>query len=755
MSAHPEFMAEKSHAEKIISYIVSEVTRLTPLEKKQHLELTDLIAATGGNYSTDLFVASKMYEMTQRTLLGLNHAVNSPFFTRVDFVPEGKEKQKHYIGKWGILDPKTRTPIIVDWRSDIANLYYTHQVGRAEYQAPYEVIKGEMTLKRMFFFKRGVLDAVIESDIISQSEYLNDVLSDHADSRLRDVVTTIQAEQNAVLRCSPRVPSIVQGVAGAGKTTIALHRITWLLYTFRDSMTPSNLMIIAPNPLFLDYISAVLPDLGVESAIQETFYGLAGKLCGESIPRLNDSSSLIRLLSPEISGQEKESIRLASSFKGSLLFKECLINYIKTLPGKIFPDGDFLLGGHTVAKRQKLLRIFTEELSPFPLKPRIAELKKRLKEMADEAEKKLIDYLESETRKRSNYLREIIKHNEPLRMEKMKALYASRDEKIEEIKSSRKNMVENYIKQFRPINLMGMYRDFMSPEPSFNLPGSEAQDIWRTACEYTEEFFKAKSIESLDIPALIILQKALFGHNASLDIHHTVLDEAQDFSPFMFDILKSLTVNEAFTIVGDLAQGIYSYRGVTDWGAVKSNVFHDAAQFFELITSYRNTIEIMEFAERVAMRYASPTRRGAKPVLRHGKQPEIIKYSDKISNLTKKINEMKRAGHKSIAVVEKLPRDCEKLHKALSGHVPDTKLLKDSDTEYSAGVMIVPAHLCKGLEFDCVIIVNAGEDNFPDDEMHTNLLYVILTRPLHELCVFYENTLTPILGEANPIRQAL
>ena len=570
MQRHPDFSYENQHAQSIMAYIASEIERLTPLEKKQHLELTDLIAATGGNYSIDLFVASKMYEMTQRTLLGLGHAVTSPFFTRVDFVPNGKELQNYYIGKWGVLDPKTRTPIIVDWRSDIANLYYTHQVGPAEYQAPYEVIKGEITLKRMFFFKKGELDAIVESDIISQSEYLNDVLSDHADSRLRDVVTTIQAEQNAVLRCSPRVPSIVQGVAGAGKTTIALHRITWLLYTFRDTMSPTNLMIIAPNPLFLDYISAVLPDLGVESAIQETFYGLAQKLCGK-IPKLNDNASLIKLISPEVSDDEKSRIRRASAFKGSLKYKACLENYIESLANQIFPEDDYKLAGHVVAKRKKVLGIYEHELSPFPLKPRIAELKKRLKELADEAQTKLTNYVETETRKRANYLREVVKNNEPLRMEKMKELYANRDQKITQINEGRKKMAEKYIKLFKPINLMAYYKNFLSPEPSFPLPEGVSYDEWRNACEYSKGFFESKCIESLDIPALITLQKALFGHKASLDIHHTVLDEAQDFSPYMFDILKSLTVNEAFTIVGDLAQGIYSYRGVTDWSHMKKH----------------------------------------------------------------------------------------------------------------------------------------------------------------------------------------
>ncbi len=746
MSKHPEFSLESNHAKNIISYIFSEIERLIPLEQKQRLELTDLISATGGNYSTDLFVASKMHEMTQRTLLGLNHAKNFPYFTRVDFITKGKEQQKHYIGKWGVLDPKTRTPIIVDWRSDIANLYYTHQLGPAEYKSPYGTMSGEMTLKRMFFFKDSQLETVMESDIISQGEYLNDVLSDHADSKLRDVVTTIQAEQNAVLRCSPRVPTIVQGVAGAGKTTIALHRITWLLYTYRETMLPSNLMIIAPNPLFLDYISAVLPDLGVDSAIQETFYGLAKKLCGKGIPKLDDNFSLINLLSPNILKTEKSSIRLASAFKGSLVFKQCLENYIKTLPNKIFPESDFILGNYMVEKRQTLLRVFEEELSPFPLKPRINELKKRLKDLADAKQARLINYIESETRKRANHLRELIKNNDPLRMQKMKELYSNRDKKIEEINLNRKHLVENYIKKFKPLHLMDSYENFMSQVPPFDLPFSVNTEVWKNTCRYTLNFFVNKRIESLDIPALITLQKALFGHKMRLDIHHTILDEAQDFSPFMFDILKSLTVNEAFTIVGDLAQGIYSYRGVTNWNDMKSNVFNNNAQFYELVTSYRNTIEIMEFAERVANRYADSTRSRAKPVLRHGKKPEIINYKDKLDDLAKQISKMKATGHKSIAIVEKLPKDCKNLHKALLHHIPNITLVKDGDKAYNAGIMVVPAHLCKGLEFDCVILANAEKENFPDDIIHANLLYVVLTRPLHELIIFYSNELTHLIA---------
>ncbi len=171
----------------------------------------------------------------------------------------------------------------------------------------------------------------------------------------------------------------------------------------------------------------------------------------------------------------------------------------------------------------------------------------------------------------------------------MKELYANETLRSMKSKTAARTWWKTISSNSEPSVLIALYKEFVSIKPQFTLPEGVNSATWQNTCEYTQGFLENKRIESLDIPALIILQKALLGHKASLDIHHTVLDEAQDFSPFMFDILKSLTVNEAFTIVGDLAQGIYSYRGVTDWGDMKKNVFEHGSQFYELITSYRNT----------------------------------------------------------------------------------------------------------------------------------------------------------------------
>jgi DNA helicase-2/ATP-dependent DNA helicase PcrA len=237
-----------------------------------------------------------------------------------------------------------------------------------------------------------------------------------------------------------------------------------------------------------------------------------------------------------------------------------------------------------------------------------------------------------------------------------------------------------------------------------------------------------------------------------LDIHHTVLDEAQDFSPFQFDLLKSITQNASFTIAGDLAQGIHGYRGVTDWKSIMDGVFGPGgADYHELVTSYRNTIEIMEFAGRVAARHPFAGQRDAKPVLRHGKPPEVAKLPEKQPEavIADKVRELLVAGMKTVAVVHKQPAACETLYKKLKSRLDaPLSLYRDGDDDYRGGAMVIPAHMVKGLEFDAIVLADAGEAQFPDDPLHARLLYVCLTRPLHRLVCYYSGEISKLLADA-------
>lgn len=738
--------AEQEKLNAIIKYVKNEKSRLVTAESDQAQEVKKLTIAAGGSFTMDLFVAQKIYAISKRLLGNIDKSIDTPYFTRVDFKNTNDDTSILYIGKWGVIDTKTQLPVIVDWRSPIANLYYTHQVGPASYKTPKGEVDGEILLKRLFAIEKSKIKSIVEADIISEGDYLNDVLSDHADTRLKDIVTTIQSEQNAVLRSNHRAPLIVQGVAGSGKTTIALHRIMWMLYTFQETMQPDNIMVIAPSPLFLDYISAVLPDMGVEDVIQETFYGLACRLCGKKLYKVDDSYILLKLLDNTLDNQEKEKFRAYAQFKGSLIYKKILNEYIENLPEYILPSHGLYLNQKQIMSYEKIKRIFITELSPFDYASRVKQLKKTLNNVFSAHVIIEKNAIEAKVKKRANLIREIYKADAKKRQYLMQELYSARDKKIASIDEYAKTAVNAYIKKIKILPLLDYYRHFLS-EFEQSEKFDDYLDIFNDVKEITMINLKKSTMETSDIPPLLMLQKELFGHKERLNIHHTVLDEAQDFSPFIFDILKSFTHNNSFTIVGDLTQGIYAYQGVQDWLEMKEEVFDETSQYYELVTSYRNTIEIMNVAEKCAMRH-STSRTPAKPVLRHGQKPRLIKCSSPIDAIVQEIQKHSKNKMKSIAIIDKMPKDCKKLYKALKSKIPEINYLDDKDTQYLGGIMVMPAYLCKGLEFDCVIIANCEEDNFSDDFLHSRLLYVCLTRPIHHLSMYYTETYSKLIDSA-------
>jgi len=185
-------------------------------------------------------VAEQILAYMRQSAHHLSLAQAKPYFTRVDFVPEGGVKETHYIGKWGVLRSEDLSSIVVDWRSPVANLYYSGQVGPMHYVTPDGEARGELTLKRHLAVEDGKLLSVFDTDVVAQDAYLQQALAAISKARLKEIVSTIQAEQNYVIRHQPARPLVVQGVAGSGKTTIALHRVAWLLYAYQDKMAPSR-----------------------------------------------------------------------------------------------------------------------------------------------------------------------------------------------------------------------------------------------------------------------------------------------------------------------------------------------------------------------------------------------------------------------------------------------------------------------------------------------------------------------------------
>ncbi len=671
-------------------------------------------------------VTMQLFRAQLDRLRQLSMAAGQAFFARLDFIPDDCPPETWYLGRWGVLDPATLTPVVVDWRSPVANLYYSGQIGQMDYEAPDGRVEGELTLKRMLNVRERQLLSLFDSGIVSQEAYLQEVLGSVSSDRLREIVTTIQAEQNIVIRHPLDAHLLVQGVAGSGKSSIALHRIAYLLYTWQKTLKPENMMILAPNPLFLSYISRVLPDLGVERVVQTTFEGWCRDCMGRHMPKLLCESRLERNLS--LSEKDRLKAGHLLRLKGSLFLMKKLEAYLAHLQETVLPENGFRMAGVTLMDQAEAGQVFLRDLRYYPLEQRIAEMKKIIRKRVHAAIDLLKDRYTKSAEQMIDGIRASMGDGEP-RRQKIRALYEMRDQRHREIDARAEEYLRKYREKFSLPDLIGVYQSFLR---EYVPDSQDAED--------------EKSLRQEDLPMLVMICRALYGI-AVKPMRHIVIDECQDFSPFQIELLKQIYPAATFTLVGDLYQGIRADEGIRSWEEWKGPVFHDQAALKQLTVSYRNTVEIMTLAQAVSSRYPISGIGETKPVLRHGEAPKIIRATndrERLSLIQDQVRTWLAEGYHSIALIEKTAEQARKLFRridpALNAH-----LLSESDADYRGGVMILPAGIVKGMEFDCVGICDVSAENFPDDEFLCRVLYVLMTRPLHQLTLWYKDAPSPLL----------
>ena len=673
-------------------------------------------------------VTLQLFTIQLDRLRQLSMASHQAYFARLDFIPDGNPPETWYLGRWGVLDPVTLHPVVVDWRSPVANLYYSGQIGPMDYEAPDGRMTGELTLKRMLTVQERQLISLFDSGIVAQEAYLQDVLGSVSTDRLKEIVTTIQAEQNIVIRHPLSAHLLVQGAAGSGKTTIALHRIAYLLYTFQQSLKPENMMILAPNPLFLSYISRVLPDLGVERVVQTTFEGWCREGMGRRMPKILRESRLEKNLSltEEARRETGQLLRL----KGSLSLMRKLEGWLDQLQETILPPNGFKMAGVSLMSREELESVFLKDLRFFPLETRIGELKKIIRKRVQNAASLLKDRYTQGAAQQAGQIRASMRDGEA-QQQKLRELYVLRDRRYKEIDERAETYLGTFREKFSLPDLGGLYRAFL-----------------RECVPETGPAPEENSLRQEDLPALVMICRAVYGLKTK-QMKHIVIDECQDFSPFQIELLKQANPAATFTLVGDLYQGIRADEGIRSWEEWKAPVFENRADLKQLTVSYRNTVEIMNLARTVADRYPIEGICETRPVLRHGETPKILRADsekDRLALIREQVRAWQQEGYYSIALIEKTAEQAKKLLRQIGPEL-NAHLLSETDAEYRGGVMILPASIAKGMEFDCVGICDASAENFPEDEFLCRVLYVMMTRPLHRLCIWHRGELTPMLGK--------
>lgn len=638
-------------------------------------------------FDHERYVKEQAFTTIDKKLKELTILKESPYFGRVTFNDlEFDQKDTLYVGRFGVTPEGSYEPVIVDWRAPVASLFYHGSLGEASYTSPDGPIKCDIEGRRQIIVKKGELKGVFDSAIDVKDDILQMVLSNNSSDKLKDVIMTIQQEQDEIIRKERTSNIVVNGVAGSGKTTIALHRVAYLLYNYRKELE-DKVLILGPNGIFMEYISQVLPSLGEVGVKQETFASFALKEMDSELYIMSFDKYLEKILS-----EDKEFIEDAK-YKNSYEIIEDLDNLVKEMDKDYFHVEDVKYFGDLVISKEEIEEMFNKHYEYMPLFRRSEKIKRIiLSKIKDKRDQKVWEL------------------NEELRKEK------------EKLTPEELLIEENNLEFRRKLRIREIVKEVMDSRAKLDswISREDVLDI------YDRFNGNKKEYTINDLAPILYLAIKLEGKKATKDYRHVVIDEAQDYSPLQFKVVRELTGTKYFTVVGDVNQRLIKYSDLAPMMEL-GKIFDDVnPEIYNLNKSYRSTYEIMEYANK----YLDEDR--IIPIVRHGKPVEEIEFhnNEELSeSIIESLKEFSNEGLESIAIITRDKEELEKVYNLISNKVHLVKF-DNEDVLYKGGNVIIPSYFAKGLEFDGVIIVDNGSSK---DENEDLIKYIMSTRALHRL----------------------
>jgi len=680
----------------------------------------------------ELSQQARSYRLAQGRSEHLERLRSNPYFARFDFRETGSAAEEPiYLGTMSIADEDTHEVIVYDWRAPVAGMYYDYGPGPASYEAPDGRVTGEMTLKRQFVIRGGKLLAAFDTGVTIGDEMLQRMLGQSADDKMKSIVTTIQREQNRIIRETEHRFVFVQGAAGSGKTSAALQRVAYLLYKYRNYWEPEQVVLFSPNDVFNDYVSNVLPELGEDAIPQTTFYDYVWRRL-RHVGDVEHPYDQLEYLLSSIRARDvrREGIRV----KASLPFAERIDAYAKTLAERGVAFRALKRKDKTVFEAAELEAMFYVEFAKQRPPHRLESMKERLLERLSELEKKRAVALYRKWIKEPTYLGT---------EQELKRLGLAKAKKAYE-------PLREQVKAFAFLDVVGTYRRLLSEidveRPDFPVSKAEWDEIAR---DTNERLTAAAALPYEDAVPMLYLLEALHGASRMNRVRHVIVDEAQDYTPLQWAYLRRLFPNAGLTAVGDANQAIHGIE--PESGHMASAKTFPEAETIEirLKKSYRSTRQIVAFASAML-----PDAADNEPFERDGPPPEIELAPDGIGDAdfaaaaAGRIRALQTEGCGSIAVVAKTAAAAEEAYRGLSEQgVPIARLTKETKT-FPSGALVLPSYLAKGLEFDAVIVWDAGAAAYAR-EGERKLLYTVCTRALHRLVVLVRGEPSPFLADVS------
>ena len=626
----------------------------------------------------------------------LKRMLDAPFFGSVEFVYDGEdETEDFYIGIGNFARERGGLPLIYDWRAPVSSLFYDYDKGEAAYVAPGGLMEGEILSKWQYKIRGGKMIYEFESDVKIDDDILKQELGANSDVKLKNIVRTIQKEQNAIIRNTKDKILAIQGVAGSGKTSVALHRIAYLLYHDREHLNSSNILILSPGGVFADYISHILPELGEEN-IQEMSFDLfayhelrrnaanqtqengvygAGEGNQKNISSgadwnikmiASDCEDKYHQIEREISGVD-EADQKRYEWKQSVEFVQAIEGFLIELEDRLvdFEDVEFK-GIHKSAG--EIMEFFYEKYTGTPLLDRMGAV---MEYFIDEVETLRGRSLNDEERENI--------------CEKFMGMYVTRD-------------------------IYKIYNWFLEDYGFPVLPDIPPE---RRVLEYE------------DVYPILYLKYCLTAKSRQKTIRHLVIDEMQDYSYLQYVLLeKMFSCN--MTILGDKAQTISEKQ--QDVLTFLPKIFGKKVRRIVMNKSYRNTSEIAEYAKT-----AGGTE-DIQYVARHGKEVEkhlIKNLEETCREICGKLN-LGEEGYETAAILTMTEKEAEYIYEIIRSLGVEAHYVDRDSAQFKKGLTITTYYLAKGLEFDQVFVAGGDREN----KMYRGYQYISATRALHELYVY-------------------
>ena len=593
----------------------------------------------------------------------LNQIKNKPYFASIVFKDEYNKIWNIYISLTYLKDDNFNN-ILYDWRSPICSLFYDYEVGPCSYIAPGGEYKGELKRKRQYKIENGKLLGIFDNSLNINDEVLQDVLAHESSDKMKNVVNTIQQEQNQVIRNLEDHNLIVQGIAGSGKTTVALHRMAFLLYRLKN-LSSNNILIFSPNPIFTEYISDVLPSLGEDNTLQTTFNDYLSFSITEYKEVEPFTDFVARYYTYEVPNVEL--IKYKQSDEIIQDFDKYLEDYISNAK---FIESFYEDEINYVDKGQ-LNQLLHHKYDRLPLFERVEEIARKLSS----------NFYEGSGKKKGTF-RKLLKEH------------------------------ANFKRDFKEI-----YRGFyLSPYCKISLTEREI-----------DKFIKRKIIYYEDALLFSYMKGILDGFPYEGQIRQVVIDEAQDYNKLQYIIISKIFQKADFTILGDVNQNINPYYHYDTLEELKP-ILKNESKYIELLKTYRSSPEIIEYTNKILnLNHVNAIRKeNNKPVV-------FRRHLDNLKEqLLADINTLKST-YSSVAIITKDNQEAEKIYSLIKDNI-DISYIELNTKILRRDLIIVPAYLAKGLEFDSVILYNDRENSYKTNER--NLLYVACTRAQHELYIY-------------------